>query len=145
MNGILTHSGEVEGFKTLLSVRMHRSRLVIARSQSSMISKDKLNLLRRELMRLRVNPCTVLLTFYFLIVFSLVHVAPIQAAAATLPGNLVNDPVTKLVGPEVMSAAVKEGRIVWYAGDNTGEFFNKGGKEAFEKRFGIKMEPVVGR
>ena len=96
-------------------------------------------------MRLRANPWTAPLTFYFLIVFSLVHAAPMQAASAPLPGNLANDPVTKLVGPEVMSAAVKEGRIVWYAGDNTGEFFNKGGKEAFEKRFGIKMEPVVGR
>ena len=68
-----------------------------------------------------------------------------EAPAATLPANLANDPVTKLLGPEVMSAALKEGRVVWYGGDNTGEFFSHGGKEAFEKRFGIRIEPVIGR
>lgn len=67
------------------------------------------------------------------------------ATAPSLPSNLANDPVTKLVGADVMSAAVKEGKVVWYAGDNTGEFFKAGGQEAFEKRFGIKIEPVTGR
>ena len=65
--------------------------------------------------------------------------------AASLPANLANDPVTKAVGADVMAAALKEGRVVWYAGDNIGEFFKAGGKEAFEKRFGIKIEPVTGR
>src|SRR5687768_15444625 len=83
-----------------------------------------------------------------LLLFILLLLAPTlfgDALAATLPANLANDPVTKALGAEVMSAAIKEGRVVWYAGDNTGEFFQAGGKEAFEKRFGIKMEPVTGR
>ena len=68
-----------------------------------------------------------------------------DASAASAPANLANDAVTKLLGADVMNAAVKEGRVVWYAGENTGEFFQAGGKEAFEKRFGIKIEPVTGR
>ena len=68
-----------------------------------------------------------------------------DALAASAPANLASDPITKLLGADVMNAAVKEGRVVWYAGDNTGEFFQAGGKEAFEKRFGIKIEPVTGR
>ena len=63
-----------------------------------------------------------------------------DASAASAPANLANDAVTKLLGADVMNAAVKEGRVVWYAGENTGEFFQAGGKEAFEKRFGIKIE-----
>ncbi|HWP58094.1 MAG TPA: extracellular solute-binding protein [Candidatus Acidoferrales bacterium] len=78
--------------------------------------------------------------------FTALAFAPLSgAASAAAPGNLANDPVAKLLGMEVMNAALKEGRVVWYAGDNVGEFFKAGGKEAFEKRFGIRLEPVTGR
>ena len=85
------------------------------------------------------------LSLLFLLLLLLAPLPIGELLAATLSANLANDPVTKAVGAEVMSAAIKEGRVVWYAGDNTGEFFQAGGKEAFEKRFGIKMEPVTGR
>ncbi len=83
--------------------------------------------------------------FFLLLVLLLGSLLSSGALAATLSANLANDPVTKLLGAEVMSGALKEGRVVWYAGDNIGEFFKAGGKEAFEKRFGIRMEPVTGR
>ena len=83
---------------------------------------------------------------FFIIAFAFFLRAELRdASSASLPPHLANDPVVKALGPEIMSAALKEGRVVWYAGDNTGEFFKGGGKEAFEKRFGIKVEPVTGR
>lgn len=68
-----------------------------------------------------------------------------EAKSASFPAHLAKDPVAKALGAEIINAALKEGRVVWYASDTSGEFFKKGGKEAFEKRFGIKIEPVVGR
>jgi ABC-type Fe3+ transport system substrate-binding protein len=70
---------------------------------------------------------------------------PRAAASAAAPAQLANDPVAKALGPDVMNAALKEGRVHWYAGDNTAEFFKAGGKAAFEKRFGIRIEPLAGR
>jgi iron(III) transport system substrate-binding protein len=81
---------------------------------------------------------------FFALLF-LLHPQPPDATSAAAPAQLVNDPIAKALGPAVMSAALKEGRVHWYAGDNTGEFFKAGGKAAFEKRFGIIIEPLTGR
>ena len=81
----------------------------------------------------------------FFAVLFLLHAQPREATSAGAPAQLADDPIAKALGPAVMSAALKEGRVHWYAGDNTGEFFKGGGKAAFEKRFGIKVEPLVGR
>jgi iron(III) transport system substrate-binding protein len=96
-------------------------------------------------MLLRDVRLTFQLALGFVALLLLLQAQPSGAAAASLPANLANDPVAKALGPDVMNAALKEGRVVWYAGDTIGEFFKGGGKEAFEKRFGIKMEPVTGR
>jgi ABC-type Fe3+ transport system substrate-binding protein len=90
---------------------------------------------------LRVRPLGIIVSFLLLL---LLH-GPREATAANAPAQLANDPVAKAVGPEVMNAALKEGRVHWYAGDNTAEFFKAGGKAAFEKRFGIRIEPLAGR
>ena len=81
---------------------------------------------------------------FFALLF-LLHPQPPDATSAAAPAQLANDPIAKALGPAVMSAALKEGRVHWYAGDNTGEFFKAGGKAAFEKRFGIIIEPLTGR
>jgi len=81
---------------------------------------------------------------FFALLF-LLHAQPPDATSAAAPAQLANDPIAKALGPAVMSAALKEGRVHWYAGDNTGEFFKAGGKAAFEKRFGIIIEPLTGR
>jgi ABC-type Fe3+ transport system substrate-binding protein len=81
---------------------------------------------------------------FFALLF-LLHAQAPAANSAGAPAQLADDPIAKALGPAVMSAALKEGRVHWYAGDNTGEFFKGGGKAAFEKRFGIKVEPLVGR
>jgi iron(III) transport system substrate-binding protein len=81
----------------------------------------------------------------FLAVLLLLHTQSPEAVSADAAAQLANDPIAKALGPTVMSAALKEGRVHWYAGDNSGEFFKAGGKAAFEKRFGIRIEPLVGR
>jgi iron(III) transport system substrate-binding protein len=84
---------------------------------------------------------TVVSFFAVFLVMSYGQSGESTAAAA----QLADDPVAKALGPAIMNAALKEGRVHWYAGDNTGEFFKAGGKAAFEKRFGIRIEPLVGR
>lgn len=64
------------------------------------------------------------------------------ALAQQLPTNIANDPVTKLVGPEIIAAAVKEGTLTWYGSSTSQDFLENGGKERFEKRFGIKLKTV---
>ncbi len=81
----------------------------------------------------------------FVAVLFLLHAQPRHATSAAAAPQSADDPIAKALGPAVMSAARKEGRVHWYAGDNTGEFFKAGGKAAFEKRFGIIVEPLVGR
>ena len=53
---------------------------------------------------------------------------PPEVTSAAAAAQLANDPVAKALGPAVINAALKEGRVNWYAGDNTGEFFKAGGK-----------------
>jgi ABC-type Fe3+ transport system substrate-binding protein len=89
--------------------------------------------------------CTcAVITFVFASLF-LLHLRAQGAAPISIPAHLANDPVAKALGADVMTAALKEGRVHWYAGDNTAEFFKAGGKAAFEKRFGIRIEPLAGR
>ncbi|MFM1814366.1 MAG: hypothetical protein RLZ98_1061 [Pseudomonadota bacterium] len=65
------------------------------------------------------------------------------SAQDKLPARLANDPVAKLLGPEIMNAALKEGEINWYAGTTTRDFLRNGGQERFEKRFGIKIKQLI--
>ena len=88
---------------------------------------------------------TVKLVSNVLVILFLLHLQAREAASASAPAQLANDPVAKALGADVMNAALKEGRVHWYAGDNTAEFFKAGGKAAFEKRFGIRIEPLAGR
>src|SRR6266704_649414 len=62
-----------------------------------------------------------------------------------LPARFAADPVAKALGPEVFNAALKEGNVVWYGATTTQDFFDKGGQERFEKRFGIKLNLINGR
>ena len=82
---------------------------------------------------------------YIFVILFLLHPQSREAVSASAPAQLANDPVAKALGADVMNAALKEGRVHWYAGDNTAEFFKAGGKAAFEKRFGIRIEPLAGR
>jgi iron(III) transport system substrate-binding protein len=65
-----------------------------------------------------------------------------QSAAQPLPANIANDPVTKLVGEETMRAAIKEGTVNWYGSSTSQDFLQNGGRERFEKRFGIRINGV---
>lgn len=67
------------------------------------------------------------------------------AAQDKLPANLADDPVAKALGPEIVNAAIKEGKVVWYGGNTGQDFMDGGGKERFEKRFGIEVEIISGR
>lgn len=66
-------------------------------------------------------------------------------AQGKLPPRLANDPVAKALGPAVVNAALKEGKIVWYGGSTSQQFYDAGGKERFQKRFGIEIEIISGR
>ncbi|MDH3240155.1 MAG: extracellular solute-binding protein [Alphaproteobacteria bacterium] len=66
-------------------------------------------------------------------------------AQEKLPARLANDPVAKALGAEIVNAAIKEGKVVWYGGNTGQDFLDGGGKERFEKRFGIKVEIISGR
>ena len=67
-------------------------------------------------------------------------------AQEQLPERLANDPVAKALGAKIINAALKEGKVTWYGATTSEDFLtNGGGKERFEKRFGIKLEPVTGR
>ena len=85
-----------------------------------------------------------LVSYVFVILF-LLQPQSREAVSANAPAQLANDPIAKALGTDVMNAALKEGRVHWYAGDNTAEFFKAGGKATFEKRFGIRIEPLAGR
>jgi iron(III) transport system substrate-binding protein len=102
-------------------------------------------LMEGENMNSRYRSRTLALVVSVLASLLLLHAQPQEAAPASAPAQLANDPVTKALGADIVNAALKEGRVHWYAGDNTGEFFKAGGKAAFEKRFGIRIEPLVGR
>lgn len=71
----------------------------------------------------------------------------VQSASGqdALPEALLNDPVTELLGPEVMAAAINEGSLTIYGSTSTESFLNNGGREAFEERFGIEIFMVSGR
>jgi iron(III) transport system substrate-binding protein len=69
-------------------------------------------------------------------------VASAASAQGQLPAHLANDPVAKALGPEVMNAALKEGSLIWYGSVVPQEFLQDGGRERFEKRFGIKVNGV---
>lgn len=71
--------------------------------------------------------------------------ATAAAAQNGLPANLADDPVAKALGADVVNAALKEGKVVWYGGSTSDDFFSGGAKARFEKRFGIKVEVVGGR
>lgn len=62
-----------------------------------------------------------------------------------LPAKFANDPVAKALGADVFNAALKEGKVVWYGATTTQDFFDKGGQDRFEKRFGIKLELINAR
>src|SRR5689334_9990354 len=62
-----------------------------------------------------------------------------------LPAKFADDPVAKALGPDVFNAALKEGKVVWYGATTTQDFFEKGGQEKFQRRFGIKLELINGR
>lgn len=66
-------------------------------------------------------------------------------AQESLPAKFANDPVAKALGPEIFNKALKEGQVNWYGADVTDSFLQAGGKERFEKRFGIKIIPTIGR
>lgn len=68
-----------------------------------------------------------------------------SAQAQQLPAKFADDPVAKAVGPEVFNAALKEGTVAWYGSDTSDDFLKHGGKERFEKRFGITIKTLFGR
>jgi len=78
---------------------------------------------------------------------ALVFVAGVGPALSQqqLPAKFANDPVAKALGPDVFNAALKEGKVVWYGATTTQDFFDKGGQDRFEKRFGIKLELINAR
>jgi len=64
-----------------------------------------------------------------------------QPQAASMPPQFANDPIAKALGPEIMTAAVREGKLMYYAGTRMGPWLEKTGqKKNFEKRFGIKID-----
>lgn len=71
----------------------------------------------------------------------------ISAAQAQqqIPAKFADDPVAKALGPEIFNAALKEGVVAWYGSDTSDDFLKHGGKERFEKRFGIRIQPLFGR
>lgn len=75
----------------------------------------------------------------------LVLIASSLSVWAQATTDLTNDPVAKALGADVIAAAKKEGKVVWYGATTTQDFYNKGGKDRFEKRFGIKLELINGR
>lgn len=66
-------------------------------------------------------------------------------AQQQLPAKFADDPVAKALGPEIFNAALKEGVVVWYGSDTSEDFLKHGGKERFEKRYGIKIQSLFGR
>ena len=66
-------------------------------------------------------------------------------AQEALPAKFADDPVAKALGPAVFNAALKEGAVNWYGDDVANDFLAGGGKERFEKRFGIKLVDTTGR
>ena len=107
--------------------------------------KCEFGLMEGENMTSRDRRRTFKLVPYVFVVLFLLQLLSREAVSASAPAQLANDPVAKALGADVMNAALKEGRVHWYAGDNTAEFFKAGGKAAFEKRFGIRIEPLAGR
>ncbi|HSR54879.1 MAG TPA: extracellular solute-binding protein, partial [Alphaproteobacteria bacterium] len=77
--------------------------------------------------------------------FALGLMADGAVAQEKLPDRLANDPVAKALGAKIVNAAIKEGKVVWYGGNTGQDFLDGGGRERFEKRFGIKVEIVSGR
>lgn len=71
-------------------------------------------------------------------------IAPVQAQQQ-LPAKFADDPVAKLLGPEIFNAALKEGTLTWYGSDTSEDFLKHGGKERFEKRYGIRIQTLFGR
>ena len=68
-------------------------------------------------------------------------VRPQAAQAETMPQQFAGDPVAKVLGPEIMTAALREGRIMYYAGTRVGPWLAKTTqKKNFEDRFGIKLD-----
>ena len=61
-----------------------------------------------------------------------------------LPAKFADDPIAKALGPQIFNAALKEGKVVWYGGTTAEDFLKKGGIDRLNKRFGIKIEPVIG-
>lgn len=82
----------------------------------------------------------VLITFAVGLLFSAAAFAQDK-----LPARLADDPVAKALGPAVINAALKEGKVVWYGGTTSQQFFDSGAKDRFEKRFGIRIELISGR
>jgi hypothetical protein len=92
-----------------------------------------------KLRRSGVWSALFLLTVFFVSIFTLV-----DAKAASIPDKLVNDPVAKALGPEIMNAAIKEGVVVWYGSATGLQNFKEYAEKEFEKRFGIRLEAVPG-
>jgi ABC-type Fe3+ transport system substrate-binding protein len=63
-----------------------------------------------------------------------------------LSAALANDPIAKALGAKVINAARKEGKVVWYGGTTTRKFVKRyKASKKLEKRFGIKIETVIGK
>lgn len=77
------------------------------------------------------------------LVFTVFCLSSAAAAQSTLPPELANDPVAKALGPEIINAARKEGQFNFYATTTTRDFLDNGGQANFEKRFGIKIRPLI--
>jgi ABC-type Fe3+ transport system substrate-binding protein len=68
------------------------------------------------------------------------------SAAEMLPANLANDRLAKALGAKVINAAKKEGKLVWYGGSTLRKFMKRTkAKDRFMKRFGVKIEQVIGK
>jgi iron(III) transport system substrate-binding protein len=67
------------------------------------------------------------------------------AHAQQIPAKFADDPVAQALGPEIFNAALKEGVVAWYGSDTSEDFLKNGGKERFEKRYGIRIQPLFGR
>ncbi len=63
-----------------------------------------------------------------------------------LSAALANDPIAKALGAKVMNAAKKEGKVVVYGGTTTRKFIKRYKvNKKLEKRFGFKIEAVIGK
>jgi len=63
-----------------------------------------------------------------------------------LSAALANDPIAKALGAKVMNAAKKEGKVTMYGGSTTRKFVKRFKvKKKIKKRFGIKLEMVIGK